>query len=406
MAVSLRSIPNVATESDETVSFTWIGRLKILLVIESAGGGSGRHVIDLARGLAGLGHEVTVVFSPLRAESEFVASLDALQGVALHPITMHLSFGWRDVTAIVELRKYIREHGPFDIAHAHSSKAGAILRLAIPGIDAACIYTPHALVTLDDQLSFPKRFFFTAAERILSLAADRIICVSEEEAAHAARIGLPPRKLRVVHNGLVPLPDADRAQIRVQLGISEDAVCLGTVGRLSPAKALDRLISAFALVYQTFPQLRLVIVGDGPERTGLESLARRIGVYDRTLFVGQADGPAVMAAMDIFALTSRYEGFPYAVLEAAARGLPIIMTNVGGASTMVEEGVNGFIVPQDHIELLAQRISELCVSGDRRRMMGERSRQIVIPFGVRQMLARTLEIYADVLNLRDAANEN
>ena len=107
MAVSLHSVPNVSSDIDATVSFSWVGRLRILLVIESAGGGSGRHVIDLAAGLAGLGHRVTVAYSPLRAEPEFVAALESTRGVEPHEIEMHRSSGWRDFGAAIDLRRFV-----------------------------------------------------------------------------------------------------------------------------------------------------------------------------------------------------------------------------------------------------------------------------------------------------------
>ena len=125
--------------------------LKILLVLEAAGAGVGRHVVDLVAGLLARGHAVDVVYSPARAEASFVAQLEALQGaLTVRELPMQRSVGIRDLAAARGLRRLIRAGGPYDVVHAHSSKAGALLRLAAIGLPARRFYTPHAFITLED----------------------------------------------------------------------------------------------------------------------------------------------------------------------------------------------------------------------------------------------------------------
>jgi glycosyltransferase involved in cell wall biosynthesis len=164
---------------------------------------------------------------------------------------------------------------------------------------------------------------------------------------------------------------------------------------------VHRLINAFAMALHADVSLRLLIVGDGPERAELEELARCLGIGPRVTFAGARNGVAAMAAFDIFALPSRYEAFPYVLLEAAARGLPIVMTETGGAHSVVRHEENGFVVPQDKIDFLAARLAQL--AGDRKlaQRMSESSKSVAREFTVDNMVDRTLRVYADALALPD-----
>jgi glycosyltransferase involved in cell wall biosynthesis len=119
---------------------------------------------------------------------------------------------------------------------------------------------------------------------------------------------------------------------------------------------------------------------------------------DRTLFTGQADGPVLMSAFDVFALPSRYEGFPYVLLEAAGRGLPIVTMAVGGAGIVVAEGWNGFIVPQgDDPAPLARKLGTLLSDATLRRVMGQRSVERAAGLTVEKMVERTVAVYREAL---------
>ena len=380
---------------------TKTGRLRILLVLESAGGGAGRHVLDLAAGLHRLGHEVHLAWSPVRAEPTFRAGLAAATGIIHHPINMARTPDMSDVRAIGRLRRLLAAHR-FDVVHGHSSKAGALVRIACAGCRVPTLYTPHAFVTLDPELGRVARLSYGAAERILSWLTDRVICVSAEERAHALTLGIAEHRLAVIPNGLAPLRPADRRAARSALGLSEAAVCVGFVGRLSPQKAVARLVAAFARACPAGSPGRLVIVGEGPDRAALERLADAAGARDRVTFAGHGDGSTLMAGFDFFVLPSLYEAFPYVLLEAAARGLPIVATEVGGVSAVVRANENGFIVPQlDSTEemaaALATPIDVLVRDHLRREQMGRRSASIAAGLGMDAMVERTLALYRGLL---------
>lgn len=180
----------------------------------------------------------------------------------------------------------------------------------------------------------------------------RFCCVSAEIAAAVTRWGTVPRRLvEVVPNGIdtavadgVPAPEEARRAI----GLPVDAVVVGTVGRLNEVKRQDRLLRAAAELRPRFPTLRMVIVGDGPERSQLEKLAGELGLTEITTFAGFQPKPELyLRAMDVFALTSRSEGFPVSILEAWAVGVPVVCTAVGGIPDVVADGETGLLVPPD-----------------------------------------------------------
>ncbi len=372
--------------------------LRILLVIESSGGGSARHVADLAAGLSELGHQVEVAFSPRRADSWFVEELESLPLAGLHRLHMQRNPGPEDIKSVRELRALLLRRGPFDVIHGHSAKAGALVRLAGMGLPGKKLYTPHAFITLDPELARARRLLYTVAERLLGRLADGIICVSMEEQLHARQeLGLDPGRLFTVENGLQKLPPADRPGARAQLVLLPDDVCVGFVGRISSQKAVTRLIRAFAALYARCPQLVLAIVGDGPDLPAIKDLARQLQIDTRVRFMGAAEGVALMSGFDLFALASNYEAFPYVYLEALARGMPIVTTRVGGATAVVDAGVNGYVVPQDNPAELERCIELLANDAELRARMSRASLHKSESRTLSAMVVNTLTVYKQLL---------
>ncbi len=141
--------------------------LRLLEVLEPSGGGSGRHFIDLCRGMHLRGHHVEAVYSPVRAEEGFIRELRAVGLPAVHAVNMKRAPGPSDIPAFLALRRIMRHHGPFDIIHGHSSKAGALTRLRLPGRHVPRIYTPHAFRTLDPTLGAAAGWFTARSNGVL-----------------------------------------------------------------------------------------------------------------------------------------------------------------------------------------------------------------------------------------------
>jgi glycosyltransferase involved in cell wall biosynthesis len=167
--------------------------------------------------------------------------------------------------------------------------------------------------------------------------------------------------------------DKSVGKLRNTLGLPEDKVLAMFVGRFVTIKNVAMLLRAFIRIATECPELNLVLVGDGPDRTDLQRDALRFGVGERVHFLGTLSGEhlrSCYATADIFLLPSRYDNFPNVVLEAMAMELPVVATRVGGVPSQVEHGVTGFLVPPDDDETMAKRILDLYCSEELRTFLG------------------------------------
>jgi glycosyltransferase involved in cell wall biosynthesis len=367
--------------------------IRVLMVVESSSGGTGRHVLDLSRGLIDRGCEVHLVYSTNRIDQKFIDRIATTDGLHITTLPMRMNIHPSDVAAVRVVRRYLRRYGPFDVIHGHSSKGGAIARLAAVGTGVPALYTIHGLTLVDPCVARWKRLVYRTIEWALSQRTARIIAVSPEEGRAAVRAGLGRSRVVLVPNGVEQLKLAPRAQGRDTMGFGDDAVVVGFVGRLVDQKAPHLLIDAFAAAARAQPRLRLAIVGTGPLEQTLQSRAQRLGISNKVRWLAERDARDVLAAMDIFALSSRREGLPYVVLEAMSAGLPVVATASSGVESLIEQGVNGVIVPPDHTQALAGALIELADDAERRVRYGRASRERAAAFTVDRMVDRTLESY-------------
>ena len=378
--------------------------MKILFVLETSGGGSGRHVIDLSRELIQSDCEVTVAYSGLRASADFYSEIKSVDNLKLVKIDMRRSPCPGDVIALKKLRHLLTEHGPFDVVHGHSSKGGALARLAALGLPGIKIYTPHAFRTLDPSLGMRSYKLYSMIERQLSKISTAIILVSEAEKQHALQLGLPADKLHVIQNGMVAQPFCSRDVARELMNIGQEECCIGFVGRLVPQKAPERLIRSFALIARKYPYARLVILGDGPLRAELQQLADQHNLNHQIKWLDGKAGTDCMPAMDMFVMPSLYEAFPYVLLEAANAGLPIIATPVGGTEAVLIDQVNGFLVEHNQPDALAQALERLIDNPELRVSMSAASKEIGQKYSVKSMAEKTLALYQSEIKVISKTN--
>jgi len=364
--------------------------LSIALILETSGGGSGRHVLDLAEGLAAQGHAVTVIWSERRAQADFRDRLHALDGIRALSLDMERAVGAHDLTSLRALAALLRAEGPFDVLHGHSSKAGALVRLLPRGIPGARIYTPHAFRTMDPTMGARGRQVYGMIERVLSWRGARIITVSSAEEAHARSLGIAPGKLVTVVNGAALPGTATRAAARQAMGLAEGEVAIGFIGRLDAQKAPLRFVEAVEVAARQAPFLRGVVIGDGALRAEAEARNRSGAVR----FLGWQDGPALFPGLDVFCMTSHYEAMPYTLLEALHAGVPIVSTDVGGVAETVEDGVNGFVLPTDcNAEALAAPLALLAGDAEKRAAFSTRARALAQSRTIESMVSETLAVY-------------
>ncbi len=343
-------------------SVVGIGRrgCRVLLVLEASFAGAGRHVLDLAAGLLALGQDVHLVYSPRRMELRFARELFALEakGLVTVQVPMAPEPGPEDLASVWRVRRYLRTAGPFDVIHGHSSKGGAVARLAAIGLDVRRLYTPHAFKTMDPTISAAKRCLYGTVERLLArFATERLLLVSADEARHARAQRMPIEKLKVIPNGTrIPDDVPDRVLARARFGLREEAVVLAWVGRLAPQKAPERFVALVAALRAEMPDLRALMLGYGELEDRIVAQIRGHDLGSILQLHTDRRGWDAMAAADLFVLTSRYEAMPYVVLEAQALGIPIVATDVSGVHDVAPPTAVRIAPNSDDITALAGEV--------------------------------------------------
>lgn len=323
--------------------------MRILLVLEAASAGAGQHVLNLAQGLLEQGHEVHLAWSMLRTEVRFLAQLRELERSGLRTIhvLMRPEPGLLDLGAVISVRHYLRYAGPFDVIHGHSSKGGAVARLAACFSGAARLYTPHAFKTMDPQISTRSRWLFGLIERVLGRCmTDAIVVSSQGEADHARSLGLATRRLKVIHNIVRAPPDIpDRDEARRRFELPASCPVLAWIGRLAAQKAPERFVALMASLRERLPEARAIMLGHGELEGSIRTQIKAHGLDDICRLHTNRRGWDALAAADLCVLTSRYEGMPLVLLEAQALGVPAVATDVSGVWEALADDPRSTIVP-------------------------------------------------------------
>jgi len=232
---------------------------------------------------------------------------------------------------------------------------------------------------------------------------DHVIAVSPKLFDHCRDHGVPEDRLSYIPNGIEPA-EYERQQTiadaRQRLGIAPDRLVIGTVGRFSTEKSVDRAIRTLAQIRRTRPEAELHLIGDGPERDRLKALARELNVTDAVRFWGwQTPLQRFYETMDVLLLPSLTEGLPNVVLEAMAMGVPVAATCVGGVADLLDHGRCGVILNQDQ-QTWADRIEFLLASATRRAHFANLAKaRIESHYTFAQRMARMRQLYQRVLGL-------
>lgn len=271
-------------------------------------------------------------------------------------VDMQREIGKSDLAAIKEVRKFIGKYKP-DIVYGHSSKAGAIARMANIGMKSAdgerikCIYNPHGWA-FNMKCSRKKQMLYTAIEKIAAPFCDKIVCISEAEKKSALdRKICGEEKLQVILNG-VDIEEYEQREAagltevsRESLGIPGDAFIVGMVGRITKQKAPDVFIKAAKLIKKKIPEAYFIIVGDGTYQNRVKEYAAKHGLADSLLITGWVENASdYIDLFDVALLLSRWEGFGLAIPEYMLAGKPVVATRVDAIPSIIEDGKNGFLV--------------------------------------------------------------
>ncbi|MGQ7846358.1 glycosyltransferase family 4 protein [Granulosicoccus sp. 3-233] len=367
--------------------------MRILHIVEASFAGVGRHVQDLAEWQQ-KSHEVTVIYGSNRCSSGFLARTLEMPAVNWVPVETSRFVSAKDWKSFQLCRKKIADFKP-DVVHGHSSKGGVLARLCANPDQSRIIYTPNAIYTMNPELSTFMRFAVSTVETRLSKRTHCIIAVSPEERSHLLKLTIDPSRIAMVPNGIGEIGEFRKNQVRNDLGLPPDNLVMGFVGRLDRQKSPDALIDVYTKLSSEVKQpVTLAIVGEGPMGDEMREAVRENGFnQDQIRFLGYQDGPKSMAAFDMFVLPSRYEGFPYVLIEAAATGLPIVTTVEANASQIVLDGKNGFVRAFGDSEGLAMAISKLLCDVELRDLFSVNARDIAKSFTLDNMCRKTQDVY-------------
>jgi glycosyltransferase involved in cell wall biosynthesis len=251
-----------------------------------------------------------------------------------------------------------------DIVHAHDYKTDVLAWLLYRAEGVIPLSTAHGWA----GHSLRERLLYHRMDKQILRFFPKVITVSEDIRQELVRAGAKPGSIQTVLNGIDHTRfhrDRSRAtQIRQRLGIADDEVVIGAVGRLETEKRFDLLIDAFASLRTAQPSLRLLIVGEGSLRSQLEAQVERLGLGGVCRLLGQrSDIVDLHHAFNMFVQSSANEGAPNAVLEAMALETPVVATAVGGTAQLVRDGIDGLLVPAGKIDALADAINRVLTDG-------------------------------------------
>lgn len=301
-----------------------------------------------------------------------------------------------DLRWALRLRRLLRTD-PVDIVHVHSPYVASIARLVVRTIPRS--FRPKLITT--EHLPWGG---YSIPTRLLNMATfllnDASIAVSS-----SVRESMPARFRRdvmVIPNGIdlehMRSRMGGRDLERAALGVAPDEVLVGTVANFRHQKDYPTLLRAAQRVVQSGEAIRFVAIGDGPLERELFRLHDQLGLGDRFLFLGRLEDPArVLAACDLFVLSSQFEGLPLSVIEALAMGLPVVATSVGGVQDVVVNGREAELVPVGNPRRLAETLLALARDGERRREMRAAALSRAERFDIGQRTATLEAIYREIV---------
>ncbi|MGA1796100.1 MAG: glycosyltransferase family 4 protein [bacterium] len=378
-------------------------------------GGSAENTLLTVRHLAGDRYHPVLITGPSTesqmSEKERTATEDEIRDLREHgipvmvcPLLYRRISLWRDPLAFIWLLAALMRLKP-QIVHTHTSKAGILGRWAafFNRVPVIC-HTPHGHVFYG-YFGPLKRAFFIWLERLTSRITDRIICLTEGEMADHIAFGIAPEHAFLVCPSGVDIESFKKngntriaKGVRRKLGIPKQGLVVGTVGRHVKVKGHEVLLAAFRRILEKRPDALLCLLGDGPLKEDLERIAREWEIMDRVRFIPwETDPRPVMSLYDIFVFPSLNEGMGRALVEAMAMAKPVIATRTGGIPDLVQEGVNGILVPPGDESSLADAMLTLAERPWRMQRMGEMSETLAERFSLRVMMDRIERLYGSLL---------
>jgi glycosyltransferase involved in cell wall biosynthesis len=306
--------------------------------------------------------------------------------------------GQVDRTTVGSIRALAERTGA-NVVHAHGYKADLYCWLALRGRGVPLVSTCHTWYDTDRMVSL-----YGKVDRLVLRRFARVVAVSDEVKQRLLGAGVRADRIRIVRNGIDLRPFARAIPSPADAVQPDRDLVIGLVGRLAWEKGVDVFLAAAARIASEFSKARFVVVGDGPDRSTLESQVDELGLRERVMLAGRRDDmAAVYASFDVMVSSSRQEGLPMAILEGMASGLPLVASAVGDVPTVVRDGVTGVLVPPDDVERLAWAMLELLRDAALRARLGAAARQLIADeYSAERMAADYLRVYDEAIEQEQA----
>lgn len=362
-------------------------RIKVLQVLGMSAGGIAAHVARITEELNRSGSFEVDVAAPPDLPGEMPAAVWPLR-IPEGPL------GHRRAVRAVARRA---TGGGYRVIHAHGLRAGIDSARAGKRVGIHVVTTVHNLVQPEIAGALKARAY-RLAEPLVAKLSDRTLAVSEEIAARL-RSAAPSRaeSIEVLHLGVgeAPVLTTSRDDVRATIGLMPHDLLVLTIARLSPQKALHVMLDA---VGRLPDNVHLAILGEGPLEADLRTMAASAGLSDRVHFLGfRSDVADHLAAADVYALSSIWEGVPLSAQEAILLGVPVVATSVGGMPELIEDGVSGRLVPRDDPKALAAALTQVLDDrGAAERYAAAALVALEVNFSTARMFERLSEIYTEL----------
>jgi glycosyltransferase involved in cell wall biosynthesis len=351
--------------------------------------------------------DVTLITGPgLGPEGSLVERAEA-EGIDIRvlPESRRNLHPWRDWRCYRKLITMLREIKP-EIVHTHSSKAGILGRAAATKLGIPVVHTIHGASFHYGQNAVAKRVYI-AAEKWAARRCAKLISVCDAMTDQYVAAGIAPReKFVTIYSGMdvEPFlhPPRPPAEVRRELGIADDRIVVGKVGRLFHLKGHEFLIRAAPEVLRHFPQIQFLLVGDGILRQQFEADIARLGLSEHFVFTGlvpPARVPELIHAMDVVVHTSLWEGLARVLPQGLIAGKPVVSYDVDGAREVVLPGETGYLLPPQSVDDLAAAICELAGDAELRNRLGQAGcERFTNRFRHQTMTAQIRDVYQSVQN--------
>jgi glycosyltransferase involved in cell wall biosynthesis len=371
-------------------------------------GGAALHVALLTKHLNDGEFETRLLAGPTSQTEGDMLRLRGENFIEVHilPSLRRDATPMRDLRALRSLVRHFRAFRP-DIVDTHLSKAGFLGRLAARIASVPAVHTFHVNIFSGYGWNVGQRQLYMRLEQIAARWSTRLICLSDDLGAEILSQGIgSPEQFRTISLGIDFTPytasaaavQRARQSLRAELGLPPDAAIIGHISRLAPVKSVKTFVQAAALMQESHPEVTFVVVGDGESRDRLEALARESKLGAQLRFLGvRADIPALNLALDVVVLTSLQEGTPISLIESLAAARPVVASDVGGVSRLVQHGQSGLLTPPNDPAAVAQALTRVLADPVTATQWGENGRlRMRREFDVTRMIEQHRALYREV----------